>query len=270
MTYVKLQNTNELLHRHQTQRERSLDELTQRRDISSRDYGLKQLKFIAVLPKHCLTAAAASVGIAATAVAALSRIKLEICFFLIGRDLEPTPLRVNKDASSINFQLHTVAAAAAATDNESYYLYECNCEIPHFHDDSTRVIYFYCLRNEENQSVIGHESLLVNFNQTRSFAPPAKESRLASATSSHTFFGHDAAFGEQLDGLVLFNQTDTGFIHKWCWQTLSVFMRLDFLFSRSLNKEMHSNLIQRLHNVYRQLVPNSNEYRSSFNEVSLD
>ena len=87
--------------------------------------------------------------------------------------------------------------------------------------------------------------------------------------NEYSYMQPESGFNEQLDGLVLFNQTDSGFIHKWCSQTLNVLMRLDYLFNRSLNKETHSNFIQRLNNIQRQLVPNSNDYRSLFSRVGF-
>ena len=95
MTYVKILNTNELIHRHQTVQEQTIDELIH----TSKQYELKTLKFISILPKACLDAAAAAANAHNS-----NQIQLDICFFIsFGRDFEPMPLRVNKELA--NFQL---------------------------------------------------------------------------------------------------------------------------------------------------------------------
>jgi len=254
MTYVRISNTNELIHRHQTVQEHSIDELSH----ITRQYELKTLKFISILPKCCLDAAATAHSPAFSS----NQIKLDICFFLLGRDLEPIPLRVNKEIAS--FQLHSTE-----DNNEHYYVYECNCEIPHFSDGSIIITYFYCVRDQDTKNSIGMESLLASFYHMRSIAIKERtNTNYYDRYNEYSAYMMDTGLNEQLDGLVLFNQTDSGFIQQWTSLTLNVLMRLDILFNKSLAKETHSNFIQRLNNIQSQLVPNSNDYRLLFSRVS--
>jgi hypothetical protein len=251
---LNLTNPNGLIDRHQ-QPPISLEPI----------YNFKKVKFIAILPE--------------SSIPSLNNrsVKVDINFYLIKYgSINDSPLVIQREAATLKFN------TSSADNNTSYYLFECICNMPIINDDFTKIGYFYCTKNEETNAIVKVENLLVQDSILREFthltdiniSSSDRSNRLnrldsvnATATDrsnrlnrlesvNASVAAETTSISEQIDGLVLFtdDKPSSGYTEEWCIKTLNVLLRLDYLFNRTLDKESHSNFMQRLVNVFKYVV----------------
>ena len=238
MSYLQVQGINDLL---RLESEQSLEQL------NIRNYDLKAVKFIAILPKQCLS----------------NHAKLDLNFVLISTNstnVVESKLKITK--SEMSLQLNTTDT------NDSFYLFECNCEIPFLNEESNhRIIYYYYLKDELN-----------NLTQVENLVNERKQCRVLDlngdkiSKSLNRLPSLNEHLKEQIDGLILFNPqnsySNSAFTQKWNFITLNCLSRIDYLFSKALTKESHSSLLYRLKNIYKCF--NISEMRIVFDKFLVD
>lgn len=243
MSYLQVQGINDLV---RLQHEQSLEQL------NIRKYDTKFVKFIACLPRQCVPHAA----------------RLDLNFFLISTNNAnqvETKLKIKKLDSKLN---------SSTSLNEHFYQFECVCEMPILRDENNmKVIYYYYLKDETSNNLIQVENLL-NERRMYRLIDMQKSDQSKAFTRMPSVESETDNLKEQIDGLVLFNQefsySKSDLVYKWNFITLNCLSRIDYLFSRTLNKESHTSFQYRLKNLYECLIASNSDMKIVFDKFLVE